>query len=319
MGPTACIGRRTRSTCGEWCAIATPVLCQASVTIACSRPGGRGQRRRRAAVDGRGPSQRVRGLFRVGRARRRARAHVCRRGEYRRRPHRLVDPGRSRPEARLSAGRGHRPTGLLRGRPDQGDRHGAFYEGLPVPGVRLNTESYDTERRPTRRAPPRSGRRCGSIRQPAREHRPDIRTVTVIRPERKRARSQAPVATSSPSRALDDRRGHHDRGRRTRERQPRAVDRDRLEREIAGGKLVGLDPAGEPIAGDSATLTFFEVTTHRVQTGTRYDFIEKKVVPAYEYETTERVAGSPSSRLRRTARFRPPSRRVLPAIRTTCV
>ncbi len=39
-------------------------------------------------------------------------------------------------------------------------------------------------------------------------------------------------------------------------------------------------------------MTFIELIEHRVQTGTRYDFIEKKVVPQYEYETTERVAGT---------------------------
>ena len=59
-----------------------------------------------------------------------------------------------------------------------------------------------------------------------------------------------------------------------------AVDRDRLEREIAGGKsLWELDPAGAPMAGKTVTATFTEEIPHRVQTGTRYDFIEKKVVP----------------------------------------
>ena len=31
---------------------------------------------------------------------------------------------------------------------------------------------------------------------------------------------------------------------------------------------------------------------HREQTGTRYDFIEKKVVPVYDYTSTERDAGT---------------------------
>ncbi|MFL5683971.1 MAG: hypothetical protein ACJ77O_12610, partial [Chloroflexota bacterium] len=69
------------------------------------------------------------------------------------------------------------------------------------------------------------------------------------------------------------------------------VARDRLEREVAGGADPWtLDPAGKAIANRTVTLTFVDVTTSRVQSGTRYDFIEKKVVPTYAYETSERIA-----------------------------
>ena len=46
------------------------------------------------------------------------------------------------------------------------------------------------------------------------------------------------------------------------------------------------------MAGKTVTATFTEFVPHRVQTGTRYDFIEKKVVPVYDYTSTERDAGT---------------------------
>ena len=71
------------------------------------------------------------------------------------------------------------------------------------------------------------------------------------------------------------------------------VDRDRLEREMAAGDDAwNLDPAGAPVAGKTVTATFTEFIPHREQTGTRYDFIEKKVVPVYDYTSTERDAGT---------------------------
>jgi hypothetical protein len=72
-----------------------------------------------------------------------------------------------------------------------------------------------------------------------------------------------------------------------------AVDRDRLEREIAAGSSIWeLDAAGGPIAGKTVAATFTELIPYRVQTGTQYDFIEKKVVPVYDYGSTERAAGT---------------------------
>ena len=46
------------------------------------------------------------------------------------------------------------------------------------------------------------------------------------------------------------------------------------------------------MAGKTVTATFTEFIPHREQTGTRYDFIEKKVVPVYDYTSTERDAGT---------------------------
>ncbi len=82
------------------------------------------------------------------------------------------------------------------------------------------------------------------------------------------------------------------------------VDRDRLEREIAAsGDTWGSDPAGDAVAGAAVTATFVEVIPHRTQRGTEYDFIQKKAVPIWEYESTERDAGTVRVRTSRNGNF----------------
>ena len=71
------------------------------------------------------------------------------------------------------------------------------------------------------------------------------------------------------------------------------VDTERLEREVAaGGSIWELDPRGAPVAGASVTARFVEIVRTRRQSGTEYDFIEKRVVPVYQYDYEERPAGS---------------------------
>ena len=82
------------------------------------------------------------------------------------------------------------------------------------------------------------------------------------------------------------------------------VDRDRLEREIDdGAEIWSLDPVGDPVAGKTVAVTFIESIPSRRQSGTRYDFVEKRAVPVYEYEFTEREAGTIRVRTDRTGQF----------------
>ncbi len=59
-----------------------------------------------------------------------------------------------------------------------------------------------------------------------------------------------------------------------------------------GADIWSLDPKGAPIAGRTVTATFTELIPYRIQIGSHYDFIEKKVVTDYEDGVTERPAGS---------------------------
>ena len=62
------------------------------------------------------------------------------------------------------------------------------------------------------------------------------------------------------------------------------VDRDRLEAAIAAGSSPwDLDPRGGPVRGATVSLEFVSEIPIRTQVGTQYDWIEKKVVPLYDY------------------------------------
>lgn len=68
---------------------------------------------------------------------------------------------------------------------------------------------------------------------------------------------------------------------------------DRLEAEIASGSSFWeLDPRGAAVRGAVVTVAFTELIPVRRQVGTKYDFIEKKVVPLYDTDITERAAGT---------------------------
>ena len=66
---------------------------------------------------------------------------------------------------------------------------------------------------------------------------------------------------------------------------------DRLEAEIAAGQGTW-DPRGAAVRAATVTIRFIELIPRRTQVGTEYDFIEKKVVPRYDYTTLERAAGT---------------------------
>ena len=174
--------------------------------------------------------------------------------------------------------------------------HAHFFEGSPVPGVRLRADGLttatfvtDATGTATRRTVARlddddqgdGGPRIQSISvTPARAEEGEIAAASrdiMIFPSMWTVTSTATL-----------------KGGRVRVTGSlREVDRVRLEREIAtSGDAWGLDPAGRAVAGRTVTATFTEVIPRKVQRGTRYDFVEKKVVPIYDYETTERPAGT---------------------------
>lgn len=71
------------------------------------------------------------------------------------------------------------------------------------------------------------------------------------------------------------------------------VDVDRLESEVAkGGYIWDLDPRGKPVSGTNVSVHFIELIPTKTRTGTAYDFIEKKAVPVYQYDTRFQDAGT---------------------------
>jgi len=67
------------------------------------------------------------------------------------------------------------------------------------------------------------------------------------------------------------------------------VDVDRLNRELETHSIWELEPKGAPVAGATLKARTYEIIPTRHQTGTAYDFIAKKVVPIYEYDTRSRL------------------------------
>ena len=174
----------------------------------------------------------------------------------------------------------------------EGDRirvtsHATFYEGSPVPGVPLRIDgrvqrNVTTDRTGTAtfgtvaRADPDidgSGWDYQTVGvSPARAEEGDIAGSTqafLVFPSSRTIRGEATIGS----------------GRVRATGTVHIVDRDRLEREIAAGRSPwDLDPRGKPVAGATVTISFIEEIPSRVEVGTEYDWIEKKVVPIYQYE-----------------------------------
>ena len=170
-----------------------------------------------------------------------------------------------------------------------------FFEGSPVPGVPLRLDgqiegSFKTDANGSATLRSNVGFEPGYS-----SSEPNVGPLTVApaRAEEGQILGLSPEIAVFPSSWTVAGSAVLDAGRVSVTGSLHALDRDGLELGIAAGKSVWeLDPAGPPIADRAVTATFTELITHRVQTGTHYDFIEKKVVPAYEDRTTERPAGA---------------------------
>jgi len=172
--------------------------------------------------------------------------------------------------------------------------HATFYEGSPVPGVALRAEGVlestlttdatgTATKKTTAHIDPEESSDSGAA---------SIQSISVT----PATAEEGEIASSSrqivvfPSHWTIDATAEVTAGRVRASGVLSEIDRDRLEREVSGGADPwSLDPAGKVLAGRTVTLTFTDLITTRVKSGTHYDFIEKKVVPTYEYDTTERV------------------------------
>ncbi len=197
-------------------------------------------------------------------------------------------------EAGLPAGGHDRPSRLHRGRPDQG------HDDRDVLRRHAGPRRPASDRR-HHRARRHDGRhRHGHLPDHRRPGRgpggPDVRQLLCgARHAKRRARSPGRPARSAsiPSSRWIDAESSIAGGRVLVTGGVHLVDVDRLETELAGGQsLWDVDPRGAAVAGATVTVRFIEQIPIRTQTGTEYDFIEKRVVPVYEYEVRERDAGT---------------------------
>ena len=174
--------------------------------------------------------------------------------------------------------------------------HATFYEGTPVPGVALRTagfldSSFTTDATGT--ATKKTVARIPSDEGEEPDGQPQILSIDVT----PATAEEGEIAASSREIVVFPSHWTIAGTATIRDGRVRAsgtlseIARDRLERQVnAGADPWSLDAAGKAIAGHTVTLTFYDVTMIKRKSGTRYDFIEKKVVPVYEYDTSERVA-----------------------------
>jgi hypothetical protein len=192
----------------------------------------------------------------------------------------------------------------------QGDRvrvtaRASFYEGSPVPNLPLQLDGIVEGRGVTDATGTAIVRGIAQL-ESERDEEPTHRTAQARpgRAEEGEIVGASPYVLIFPSGYVIDASARLADGRIVVDGSVHELDRDRLEREIAAqGETWGLDPAGPGVAGASVTAAFDEVITNRVQRGTEYDFILKKAVPVWEYETTERDAGTIKVRTDRDGRF----------------
>ncbi len=171
----------------------------------------------------------------------------------------------------------------------------SFYEGTPVPGVELRISGV------------RDATATTDVTGTA-----IIRGIATINEEGNREDAESQSVSAQPARAEEGeiqgasrdflvfpsmwtiQADSEVRGGRVRvSGDLNVVDRDRLEAEIArGADGWDADPRGAPVPGKTVTATFTELIPVKTQTGTTYDFVEKRVVPLYQYSQEERPAGT---------------------------
>ena len=171
----------------------------------------------------------------------------------------------------------------------------SFFEGTPVPGVPLRIDGFLEERATTNSSGTATIRKTARLSDDQEPEGPDHQTLSVrpARAEEGEINSASHDIMVFPSMWTITADAEIRDGRVRMSGAVNIVDRDRLERELADGASIwDLDPRGTPVRDRTVTARFKEIIPVRTQVGTTYDFIEKRVVPLYEYDQRERAAGT---------------------------
>lgn len=171
----------------------------------------------------------------------------------------------------------------------------SFFEGTPVPGVPLRMYGIVEGSATTDDSGTATIRKTARLSDDRDGEGPDHQTVSVrpARAEEGEINGASHDIAVFPSMWTITADAEIRGGRARMSGTVNVVDRDRLERELADGASIwDLDPRGAPVRNRTVTARFFEIIPVRRQTGTAYDFIEKRVVPVYEYDQRERAAGT---------------------------
>lgn len=169
-----------------------------------------------------------------------------------------------------------------------------FFDGTPVPGLELVLEAFDRSSSvvTTSAVGAISTEIAGAAANGPEGWSTQSVAVRPSRPEEGQITGEAEV-TVFPSTGWIAADGSLSDGRVTVNGMLSRVDLDAVEARLAAGLAVG-DPAGARISGGTVRARVVQQVPIKTQVGTTYDFIEKKVVPLYEYDTKEVEIASPS-------------------------
>ena len=165
-----------------------------------------------------------------------------------------------------------------------------FFDGTPAAGIPLQLQDREDSFGPT------DGTGTASVDWVAVSNQDDetgtdiALGISPTGPEQGEISTQASVVVFPASEQLDES-GAVTGGRVKVTARLRAVDLAAVERQLALGTWAG-DPGGPGIAGRKVSVVVTELVPVKKKIGTRYDFIEKVVVPIYQYDIERKVVST---------------------------
>jgi len=170
----------------------------------------------------------------------------------------------------------------------------SFYDDTPVPGMDLRFSAFDAKATATTDA---LGDAAASLRA-ASDYAPegwfsDYVSVSAAHPEEGQVRGEAQVVLV-PSRVWITGKGSLANGKVDVGGTLTWADIAGMEAKLDAGDFLDYDGdgPGKPIGGGTVRIKVFRTYTVKSQYGTEYDFIEKRVVPVYEYDQRSESLGS---------------------------
>jgi hypothetical protein len=168
--------------------------------------------------------------------------------------------------------------------------HGSFFEGTPVSGIPLTISAEDGAN--VAATTSADGDASASLEMhPSGDEQWGVQgvQVTPTQPEEAAITAATFVAVFAGDRLVDTA-GHVASHTLTVTGRVTAVDLSTFDG-VDEAALYGVDPHGAPVGGATVTLRVIEHRSSRKQTGTRYDFILKRVIPLYEDKEIVTVVG----------------------------